>query len=89
MELTVIKNDVVNELRSKRYFNEQEVARLVQSDQIMSHKERVEKIASLVRQNVNLIEADKLVEAYFPTKQVAPQQPAPEPQQEITPTEPA
>jgi hypothetical protein len=83
MDLTVIKNDVVNELRSKRYFNEQEVARLVQTD-LIPHKERVEKIASLVRQNVNLIEADKLVELYFPQKQAVQ-----EPQMEITPTEPA
>lgn len=79
MELGIIKNDVIGELRSTRYFNETEITRLVQTDTI-PHKDRVLMIAELTRQNVIAIEAVKLIELYFPAA------PAPAKQQE-TPTE--
>jgi hypothetical protein len=74
MELGVIKNDVVNELRSELYYNELEIGRVAQSATI-SHKERVDVIIRLTRDNANIVESLKLLEAYFPTKQAAPAQP--------------
>lgn len=69
MELGIIKNDVIGELRSTRYFNETEITRLVQTDSI-PHKDRVLMIAELARQNVIAIEAVKLIELYFPAAPV-------------------
>lgn len=77
MELGVIKNDVINELRSNRYYNEQEITRLVQTDTV-SYKEKIDKIVSLTRENANIIESIKLVELYFPAQQSS---------QQVTPTE--
>lgn len=77
MELGIIKNDVINELRGTRYYNEQEITRLVKTDTV-SYKERIEQIVSLTRENANLIEAIKLVELYFPLQQSSSQ---------VTPTE--
>jgi hypothetical protein len=71
MELNVIKQDVINELRNQRYYNETEITRLVTTEAI-PHKERVTQIAFLVQHNVQLIESVKLMELYFPA---APQQP--------------
>lgn len=78
MELNIIKQDVINELRNQRYYNEQEITRLVTTDTV-THKDRVFAIAQLVQTNVQLIESVKLMELYFPAQQkVAPiaQQPA-------------
>lgn len=76
MELNVIKQDVINELRNQRYYNEAEISRLVATDTV-SHKTRVNAVAKLVQDNVKLIESVKLMELYFPSvPQQAPQQPA-------------
>lgn len=77
MDLGITKNDVVNELRSERYFNEQEISRLVLSTEI-NHKDRVTQIAHLTKQNVLIIESLKLIEIYFPAaKPAAPVSPTP------------
>jgi len=79
MELGIIKNDVVNELRSQRYFNEQEITRLVQTDSL-PHKSRIVSIGKLTRENAGINEALKLLEVYFPAAQpplVAPASPPP------------
>lgn len=66
MELSIIKNDVIAELRTRRYYNEQEITRLVKSDSL-SHENRVKRIVDLTKENVAAIEAIKLIELYFPT----------------------
>jgi hypothetical protein len=76
MELVIVKNDVVAELRTQRYFNEQEITRLVGTE-LIPHRDRVLQVAELTRQNANIIEALKLLEQYFPSVPV--QQPAPTP----------
>lgn len=73
MDLKIIKIDAVNELRNERYFNEAEIRRIVENDTIYSHKERIEKLTELVKKNVVLIEAVKLMDIYFPEKQVTPE----------------
>ncbi len=85
METSIIKQDVINELRNQRYYNEQEILRLVGQDS-MSHQERVRSIAEYLKQNVSLIESIKLMEAYYPAekKSVAP---APSEELPLTPTE--
>lgn len=84
MELVVVKNDVVAELRTQRYFNEQEITRLVGSE-LISHKDRVARVAKLTRENANIIEALKLLELYFPSQPV--QQPVPAPAPAPAPTD--
>lgn len=70
MDLGIIKNDVVTELRSQRYFNEQEITRLVQANS--NHKTRILAIARLTRDNANIIDALQLLEVYFPAAQPQP-----------------
>lgn len=78
MELGIIKNDVVTELRTNRYFNEQEITRLVQSSDV-DHKSRVLQIAGLTRENANINVALQLLEVYFPAAQPTPVAPAAQP----------
>lgn len=70
MELGVIKNDVLTELQAQKYYNEQEITRMVSTDTI-PHKERVLHMAELVRVNANIIESIKLLDAYFPAQPAA------------------
>lgn len=84
MDLSITKSDVINELRSERYFNEQEISRLVQSNEI-KHKDRVAQIAQLTKENVLIIEAIKLIEVYFPAAKPTPV-PTPVPTPSDTPT---
>jgi hypothetical protein len=78
MDLTTIKNDVIVELRSSRYFNELEIARLAHSTDI-NHKHRVQDIARLTRENANINDSLQLMETYFPVQP----QPATQPQPQI------
>lgn len=66
MDLGIIKSDVINELRTERYYNEQEITRLVQPNSDINHKMRVISIAKLTKANVTIMEAIKLVDIYFP-----------------------
>ena len=76
MEISIIKNDVIQKLRADRYFNEMEISRVVQSD--INHKERIKIIAELTRENANINEALRLTEMYFPAAS-QPTAPQPEP----------
>lgn len=88
MELSIIKQDVINELRNQRYYNEQEITRLVTTDAV-PHKDRVFQIAELVQSNVQLIESVNLMEKYFPAQQrVAPIAPTTNQQSGPSPDEP-
>jgi len=74
MELRIIKNDLLKELQSESYYNEQEIARLATQDTI-NHKERIQQIAFLVKENAKVIDAMSLIDkVYFPNAQ--PQQSA-------------
>lgn len=77
VELSITKNDVLEELRRRRYFNEQSITHLALSETI-DHKERVRQMTELVLKNTQLIEGIKLLELYFPqTQQPAPATPEP------------
>lgn len=71
MDLGITKNDVLVKIRTDRYYNEQEITRLVQTSDL-NHQLRVNKIIELTKANVALVEAAKLIEIYFPAQQQQP-----------------
>ncbi len=84
MEISVIKQDIINELRNQRYYNEQEILRLVGQDSVR-HQDRVQMVSELLKSNVLLIESIKLIEAYYPSQKKVESQP--EAEIPLTPTE--
>jgi hypothetical protein len=67
-----IKVDVNNELRYEMYLNQLEVERLVNNPQTYSHRLILKKISSLLKKNVSLDNATKLLDIYLPDKNVNP-----------------
>ncbi len=68
-----VKNDVINELKNRLYYNQLEIQRLLNNPAGVSHKEVVDTIVLLLSKNVEAQNSIELIEAYLP-----PQQPAKE-----------
>lgn len=60
-----IKNDVVNELRNRIYYNQLEIQRLLNNSPQTSHKAVVDSVISLLKSNVINMNSIDLIESYF------------------------
>lgn len=81
--MLVLRTDVLNELRNKKYYIQNELERVAVkiSDSDISHEERVNKVIELTAQLSIIDNSIKLVEAIFTAPQPKPAPtPAPAPQ---------
>lgn len=83
-----VKADTVNELRNEIYYNQTEVQRILNKPDGLTHKQVVEKLCTLLKDNVLAANSLELLERYLPTppqKQEATsvEQPTAEPVEEV------
>jgi len=69
-----VKQDVTNEFRNQLYYNQLELQRLLNKSEGLTHKQVVDSVAYILKENVVLNASIDLLEQYLPTP--APQQPA-------------
>jgi len=74
MDIRIIKNDVLTELRSKIYFNELEINRLFTSE-VCSHKKTVKRLTKLIKETSKFYNAIGLLDQYVPDKKIEAVQP--------------
>lgn len=78
-----VKADVSNELRNRLYYNQLEIQRLLNNPAAISHKEVVDSVVTLLKENVIAQSSIELLENYLPAPQAQAQQPvAAQPQAE-------
>lgn len=77
-DMLVLKTDILNELRNKKYYIQNELERVAVkvSDAEISHKERVERVIELTKELTSIDSSIKLVDAIFAAPQPK-QAPAP------------
>lgn len=68
-----VKADVTNELRNVLYYNRLEIERLITNQAGKSHKEVVDTITYLLKQNVEAESAIDLLNRYVPDQPAQPQ----------------
>lgn len=76
--IVVLKQDVLSELRNKKYYVQNELERVAVkvSESDISHKERVSQVVYLVQELALIDQSIALVNAVFPAQEVNSEAPA-------------